>query len=376
MPLSRRRFLAASAAAACIPLEDCAHSEPVGPSLKRLAARKGILFGSEVHGPIEGVGSEFGDPGYRQLLVRECAAIEPGIEMKWPVVEPRPGAFDFAAADRMVAFAAAHGLKMRGVNVVWMNAEKQPRWLAGLLGGAERGTVAERLLHDRAARACSRYGDRIVSWDVVNEAIDDRTGEPRPSVLAAALGGIEPVMDTAFHAARAAAPHAELAYCDFMSWEVAGARHRAGVLRLLEGFRRRGTPVDTLGIQGHLIGYADPVGRVAIREWQSFLDQVTAMGYRLAITEFDVDDRALPTLYAERDAAVAATARAYLHLTLGYPAVHTLMTWGLVDRYSWWQAQRPRTDHLARRPLPYDDALRPKPLRTAIARALAEVPAR
>ena len=37
-----------------------------------------------------------------------------------------------------------------------------------------------------------------------------------------------------------------------MDWEQSDATHRDGVLRLLEGFRKRKVPVDTLGIQAHI----------------------------------------------------------------------------------------------------------------------------
>src|SRR3546814_7794396 len=67
------------------------------------------------------------------------------------------------------------------------------------------------------------------------------------------MGGAQQSVDLAFHAARAQAPEAELVYNDFMSWGAGSATHRAGVLRLLEGFRARGVPVDTLGIQSHLV---------------------------------------------------------------------------------------------------------------------------
>src|SRR3546814_5171740 len=81
----------------------------------------------------------------------------------------------------------------------------------------------------------------------------------------------------------------------YMSWEPAHAKHCADVLRLLEGFRKRGTPVDALGIQSHIEMFSlDPatgVGPYREREWRAFLDEAVGMGYRLLITEFDVKDK-------------------------------------------------------------------------------------
>ena len=47
--------------------------------------------------------------------------------MKWEVVEPKQGQYDFSQADQLVAFAKAHGQKVRGHNLVWHN--QLPSWL-------------------------------------------------------------------------------------------------------------------------------------------------------------------------------------------------------------------------------------------------------
>src|SRR3546814_17941799 len=89
-----------------------------------------------------------------------------------------------------------------------------------------------------------------------------------------------PSVDLAFHAARAQAPEAELVYNGFMSWGAGSATHRAGVLRLLEGFRARGVPVDTLGIQSHLVTSGPDIGATVARQegdWRAFLAAVVAM---------------------------------------------------------------------------------------------------
>ena len=47
------------------------------------------------------------------------------------------------------------------------------------------------------------------------------------------------------------------------------------------------------------------------------------MGYKLLITEFDVNDHAAPTDVAVRDRMVADYAKAYLDLMLSYPQLAT-----------------------------------------------------
>jgi endo-1,4-beta-xylanase len=190
------------------------------------------------------------------------------------------------------------------------------------------------------------------------------------------MGSAEAVLDLAFHTAHETAPHAQLVYNDYMSWEPGNDNHRSGVLRCLEGFRRRGTPVDALGVQSHIGSGNNPGDGPAFGPhdeavWRRFLDEVTGMGYQLLITEFDVHDRGLPAEIEARDRAVAEHGRAYLDLMLSYPALGDILAWGMCDRYSWLQNRTLRQDGLPKRPCPYDADFRPKPLRDAIAAALS-----
>src|SRR5205085_11207460 len=162
-------------------------------------------------------------------------------------------------------------------------------------------------------------------------------GEMRDPNVTRALG-TERFLDLMFHTARAEAPRAQLVYNDYMSWErnSEDEMHMRGVLKLLEGFRKRGTPVDTLGVQSHIrLLKKAPVADI-VREsegpWRHFLDQVVAMGYKLKITEFDVNDREAPTDIAVRDHMVADYAKAYLDLMLSYSQLNDILCWGICDR--------------------------------------------
>jgi endo-1,4-beta-xylanase len=228
---------------------------------------------------------------------------------------------------------------------------------------------------------CARYGRRIYSYDVVNEAVQPETGAIRDTNVTRALGG-EGFLDLMFHTAREAAPHAQLVYNDYMSWERnrEDETHIRGVLKLLEGFKKRGTPVDALGVQSH-IRLLKPLSVAQIvREsegpWRRFLDEVVGMGYQLLITEFDVNDRMAPTAIAARDRMVTDYAKAYLDVMLSYPQLGDILCWGMCDRYSWLENFDPRADKAPKRGTPYDAKFRPKLLRTAIASAFAQAKSR
>ena len=220
---------------------------------------------------------------------------------------------------------------------------------------------------------CTHYGDQIHSWDVVNETVDPKTGEVRETPFTRVLGF--DALRIVYEAAREHAPRAQLVYNDYMSWEAGNETHRAGVLRLLERFRKSHVPVDALGIQSHL-GNAGDIHQSQPKEWRGFVDAAVAMGYRLLITELDVNDKDLPTDIEARDVQAAAVAREYLDLMLSYRGLDQVLCWGLVDKYSWLQNHSPRTDETPQRPTPYDATYRRKPLWHAIAAAFEAAPTR
>lgn len=365
--IDRRTLMAAAAAVLATP--GCATTPPSqgsSGSLRELAAAKGLIFGNALgHGRMQ-------DRAYMDLLAAECGALVCENEMKWPALRPNAEDFTFERADAIVAFAGEHDMVMRGHTLLWHHPQWFPDWLTNYDFGSRPASEAERLLTTHIRRVCAHY-PQVVSWDVINEAVDADTGELRETSLSRAMG--HSVLDVAFHTAREAAPNAQLVYNDYMSWEAGHENHRAGVLRLLEGFKARGVPIDALGVQSH-IGSGntdDSVGFDTAQEgdWRQFLDQATGLGLNLAITEFDVHDKNLPADPVVRDREVAALGRRYLDLMLEYPQVRTVMAWGMADHYSWLQGLWPRADRGAKRPTPYDAQFRAKPLRGAMAEAFA-----
>lgn len=348
--------------------------------LHDMAKAKNMRFGSAVAWGQAGVNrGSFANPAYAALLKRDCGLIVGENEMKWQAVRPSATTFDFARFDGIVAWAVANGIAIRGHNLLWHQPKWMPKWEENHDFGARPASAAARLLTQHIETVCKRYGTRITSYDVVNEAVTPADGTLYQTALSRAMGGPEATLDLAFRTARAAAPHAQLVYNDYMSWEGGNAEHRGGVLKLLEGFKARGVPVDALGVQSHLVTEGpDIAGTVRKQEgeWRRFLDAVTSMGYDLLITELDVRDNGLPAAVPARDRAVADYTRAYLDVTLAYPQLRDILAWGMSDRYSWIEGFEPRKDKVGRRPCPYDDAFAAKPMRDAIAAAIMAAPAR
>ncbi len=366
--IDRRAFLATTAALAMPMAAYAAPRDIDRPSLNSLAASKGILFGTAISAGQATARAGTAEEQYRAVVLAECGALVCENEMKWPALRPDAATFDFSRSDAIVALAQGHGMKMRGHTLLWHHPDWFPRWLTDYDFGSRPAVEGERVLQAHIRRVGEHY-PQVVSWDVINEAIDADTGERRETSLSRAMG--PEVLDVAFHTAREAAPKARLLYNDYMSWEAGHENHRAGVLKLLEGFKARGVPIDGLGVQSHIgSGNADnSVGFDTAQEtqWRRFLDEVTGMGLTLEITEFDVHDKNLPADPVVRDREVAALGRRYLDLMLEYPQLDTVMAWGMSDRYTWLQGRWPRADGLPKRTNPYDAEFKAKPLREAMA---------
>jgi endo-1,4-beta-xylanase len=382
LELTRRDALAGGAAA----FATAAVARPIGArtvppnSLDAVARTCGRRFGSAVAwAPAGADAGSFTNPRFAALLERECELLVPENQLKWQWVRRDPRTFDFRAFDAIADYAARHGFKLRGHTLFWTPTKWYPKWLAETQFGS--ASEAEKLLVDHVRTVCGRYGNRIYSYDVVNEAVQPETGHIRDTNVTRALGG-EAFLDLMYHTVREAAPHAQLVYNDYMSWELTGEdqTHAAGVLKLLEGFRNRGTPVDALGVQSHIRLLKKASVAEIVREsegpWRRFIDEVVGMGYKLLITEFDVNDRAAPTAVLARDRMVADYGRAYLDLMLSYPQLGDVLCWGMCDRYSWLDSFDPRADKTLKRGTPNDVNFRPKPLRAAIASSFAAATAR
>ena len=367
---------------ASLPLTGCATNLIGGgvaapsPGLDRLAQGGRRRFGSAVAWNREGRGMSVTNPRYAQVLRAECGIIVPENELKWQAIRPAPGVFDFRAMDAIAAWANGNAMDLRAHVLLWHRPEWFPDWLNTYDFGANPVREAERLLVEHIDLVTARYGGQIKSWDVVNEAIDHDARAPIQTSLSRAMGSAEAVIDLAFHTARERLPDAQLVYNDYMSWEPAHGRHVTDVLRLLEGMKKRGTPCDALGIQSHIemfeIDPATGVGPYDEAGWRRFLDEVTGMGYRLLITEFDVKDAALPSDIAARDRIIAEYAERYFDVMFDYADhLDDVLVWGMVDAFNWLQYFQPaaRPDGLEVRGAPYDSDYRPKPMRETLAGA-------
>ncbi|CAL9574187.1 Endo-1,4-beta-xylanase A [Streptomyces sp. enrichment culture] len=258
------------------------------------------------------------DAPYRALAGSEFSSVTPENVMKWEVIEPRRGEYDYAAADRLVRFAERHGQKVRGHTLVWHS--QLPAWLtSGDFTPDELRAILRRHITDTVRH----FKGRIWHWDVVNEAFND-DGTLRDSIWLRELG--PGYIADAFRWAHAADPRAKLFYNDY-NIEWAGPKSDA-VLDLVRTLRAEGVPVHGVGFQGHLgIQYGLPDG--VADNFRRF----DALGVQTAVTEADV--RMVVPADEEKLRAQAEGYRLLLDACLRARHCVSFTVWGFTDKYSW-----------------------------------------
>ncbi len=335
-------------------------------SLRKRAAARGFLSGAAGNYPTLST-----DAAFRNLFAQECSILVPENKLKWDTLRPAVNEFDFSKGDWLAEFARTHSLYFRGHTLVWDQA--LPGWFKEKVNKHN----AQNILIEHITTTVKHYKGKVHSWDVVNEAIaipySNRSDGLHPSPWLELLG--DGYIDLAFHTAAAADPKAMLVYNDrWLDYDIPRDNaQRAAVLKLLEGFKKKGTPVQALGIQAHLDASETAFSP---RKLRTFLRDVASLGYKILITELDVVDKKLPANIATRDRIVASAYEDYLSVVLQEKAVIAVLTWGLSDRATWHSNYNPRSDRAPVRPLPLDFNLKRKLAWNAMARAFDKAPKR
>lgn len=310
MKLTRRGLLGAGVACSFV-------------AAARLArAQAPVLFGSAFDREI------FSDSAYADLIAKTCqiAAVENSFKFDW--LCPDNPIADFTTTDRLVEFAAAHSIPLRGTALIWN--EWVPSWVSSLSSG-EIETAFDRHLDE----VVGRYAGRMQGWDVVNEPffpLHGKEGGYRKGVWLDAMG--PGYIARAFKRAATVDPKAQLvlneAFCEQNDeW---GTSIRPLLLSLVRELKQNGVKVDGVGFQAHL----KPHLPFDDQAFAAYLAEMAALDVDIYITELDVDDSSLPDDIALRDAAVAKRCGDFLTAVLQVPRVKAVISWHLSDRYSWY----------------------------------------
>ena len=258
------------------------------------------------------------DATYRNLAATEFNQVTPENVMKWETIEPNDDQYNFTAADGIVAFAAANGQQVHGHTLVWHS--QTPGYVLNAPAAQMRAEMQEHI-----TALVGRYANNpaVVSWDVVNEAIGDGTGQLRTSPWFNTLG--EGYIADAFRFARAADPNADLCINDY---SIEGMNQKSNRLfTLVQSLLQQQVPITCVGFQGHLVINQIP------SDFQANMQRFANLGLKVRVTELDIR---IPLPADTQELQTQATN--YTQVVNACKAVSAcigITTWGIDDGHSW-----------------------------------------
>lgn len=313
------------------------------------------------------------------LQDREAGMLFTEDDLLWYKLKPTPESkLDFSYGDAFYKQAEQENQLVLGAHLVWDEGFGDG-WTDKDLWGLNR-RQASSLLWGVVGAEVQHYKGRTTAWITCNEVTDPeghngfRTNVPWYNTIG------QSYIAEAFHLTHSTDPEATLILNEF-GFETTDRygdepwRRRRAFLQVLDTLVSQGVPVQAVGIQAHLQAYqfADRFKTLAYRH---FLQEVADRGVHILITEMDVFDGGLPANPAIRDKEVADVYRRYLDVALDEPAMKAVLTFGLVDKYSWLNEDYPRHDGANRRPLPFDNKYHRKPAYWALHQSLLAAPYR
>lgn len=291
-----------------------------------------FLMGNIVSGP------SFESPRFNLLKYHFNIATAENA-MKPDALQREKEVFTFDQADGMVNKVLAAGMKMHGHTLAWH--QQSPSWMN--YEGIDRQEAVDNLVNHTKTVA-EHFRGRVISWDVLNEAINDNPPNSsdwhsslRQTPWYRAIGA--EYIEIVFRTARKADPEARLYYNDY---NLDNQNKALAVYQMVKELNEKnpdvgGRPlIDGIGMQGHYRLGTNPED-VALS-----LERFISLGVEVSVTELDVQAGA-NSLLSERQAVEQgiACARLFKVFKQYAPRIARVTFWGLEDSMSWRAAQNP-----------------------------------
>ncbi|KAJ9098046.1 hypothetical protein QFC19_006481 [Naganishia cerealis] len=270
---------------------------------------------------------QLADPKYTQILESQFNAITPENEMKWEVVEPTEGNFDFSGTDKastsheIVAEAKKTGSLVRGHNICWDS--QTPSWVTSITDP----TRLKQVLKNHIQGVLGRYKNDLEYFDIVNEPLNE-DGTYKSNVWYNVLG--ESYIETALRFAHEVAPEMKLCINDY-NIETVNAKSK-GMAKVAANLLAKNAPLHCIGFESHFIGGLTP------QDIPASMKQFSALGLEVPITELDVripvganDQPANATVAKQRDDGYYTAVSA----CLGDSLCPGVSIWQFADPTSW-----------------------------------------
>lgn len=213
------------------------------------------------------------------LILKEFNSLTAENDMKWSGLHPAENTWNWRNADAIVDFAVRNHLKVRGHNLLWH--EYNPGWLfKDSTGNQVSKEILLKRLKDHITTVVKRYKGRVLTWDVVNEAVDDNP----PSILRQnsmwyKICG-EDFIARAFEYAHEADPNAILVYNDYNTER---PEKRERIYKLLKKLVDAKVPIHAVGLQGHW-----SIFEPTKNELTEAIKKYSSLGLKIHFTEIDL----------------------------------------------------------------------------------------
>ena len=206
------------------------------------------------------------------LIAKEFSCYTAENVMKSQLIHPEKDKYNFELPDALFALAKKNKASVHGHTLIWHS--QLSNFFRTIQDKEEMKSAMAEHIHTIAGR----YAGRVVSWDVVNEAVEG-DGSLRKSPFLNILG--EDYLALAFKLAAEADPKADLYYNDY---SMTGEAKRNGVIRMVKKIQESGAKIDGIGMQGHW-----HLETPTIDEIETSILAYAALGVKVAITELDID---------------------------------------------------------------------------------------
>lgn len=277
-------------------------------------------------------------PQYGRTLEIECNSITAENALKWQATHPEKDKYTFEDGDFIVDWAISKGKRVHGHVLLWH--QYPPNWLRNFEGDS---AAFEVLMKEHITTVVKHFKGRITSWDVVNEAYDNkgllRDKEANPneswqngSVWKQKLGN--DFIARAFQYAHAADPKALLFYNDY-GQESNPAKNDKIIEMVLE-LKKRKIPIHGIGLQMH-ISLKTPNAGI-----EKTLKDAADTGLQVHISELDIVANTAktnpfdytPEIQAQQREKFRFVVAAYSRL-VPKKQQYGITTWNLTDNDSW-----------------------------------------
>ena len=267
---------------------------------------------------------------YDAILKNEFSSISAEYEMKMNPISISSGVYNWTAADKIVAYGNANGINVHGHALVWHLAV--PDWLTNFSGtDAEFAAEVKKYITD----VVTHYAGKVKSWDVVNEAVDDNSGNLRNTIFLQRMGPnyIKDCFKWARDAANAAGDtNLLLFYNDYATSTNIPKQNK--MFSIIDDLKASNL-IDGVGYQMHNT-YLSPTKT----QIETDINRAVAKGLKIHISELDIQVNPandITTFTNERRLAQKEKYKEIVKIYNALPAAnkYALTVWGMKDNESW-----------------------------------------